>query len=135
MQILRVLNVFISNPSIQQRKFKNLRVNHAFDSSYCVIDVKDDILRFSLFIARNNHMLCQVNFYANSSTLLFYLINQHSMIFEYISFEHALYVGREIYKAELSKILCQKYIQSWEGFLCYDKLLLNLLACVCIYWK
>lgn len=83
------------------------------DKNYCLITVKSSIIKLSLFIivdAYRQH-ICQINFHSISSNRLFNLINKHCYISRYISFSHTLYLGKEIYKAQLSNSFQQKYIQ------------------------
>ena len=55
---------------------------------------------------------CTVNFYASSSTRLYKVIGDQKFLFLSISLHHILYIGKEIYKAELSQLLRQIYVQS-----------------------
>lgn len=86
------------------------------DTDYSTISVHKENLVFSLVIIVDKKGQkkrdCKVNFYAFSYKELFSLINIYEAIFCSISFRHALYMGKEIYKAELSKIFNQKYLQS-----------------------
>ena len=88
-------------------------LDYCFDSNYCIISLNRGIIKLSLFIIINqyNHQSCQINFSANSSYLLFHLISKHSSLYKYISLNHILYIGKEVYKAELSNIFHQVYIQ------------------------
>lgn len=86
------------------------------DTNYSTISVYRENLVFSLVIIvdkkEQKKQGCKVNFYAFSYEELFSLINMYEAVFCSISFKHALYMGKEIYKAELSKIFNQKYLQS-----------------------
>ena len=86
------------------------------DTNYSTISVYRENLVFSLVIIvdkkEQKKRGCKVNFYAFSYEELFSLINMYEAVFCPISFRHALYIGKEIYKAELSKIFNQKYLQS-----------------------
>ena len=86
------------------------------DTGYSTISIYKNNLVFSfVFIVdkkKQRRRGCIVNFYAFSYKQLFFLINIYEALFGSISFGHAVYIGKEIYKAELSKIFKQKYIQS-----------------------
>ncbi len=83
------------------------------DSSYCMIAVERDMIRCSFFLyIEIKDCYCQINFSALSSNLLFDLICKHYNLCNYISFYHILYIGKEIYKAELAKTFQQTYRQS-----------------------
>nr|YP_009393486.1 hypothetical protein [Bostrychia simpliciuscula]ARW62048.1 hypothetical protein [Bostrychia simpliciuscula] len=49
-------------------------------------------------------------FTANSSYVMFILLSLHKS-FHFLTTEHKLYLGKELYKAEISIQLNQKYIQ------------------------
>ena len=89
---------------------------YKIDINYSTISVYRKNLVFSLVIIvdkkEQKKRSCKVNFYAFYYKDLFSLINMYEAIFDSISFRHALYMGKEIYKAELSKIFNQKYLQS-----------------------
>lgn len=91
----------------------NKYLDFCFDSNYCIISLNRGIIKLSLFIiiSQYNNQKYQINFSANSSYLLFHLISQHSSLYKYISLNHVLYIGKEVYKAELSNIFHQIYIQ------------------------
>ena len=86
------------------------------DINYSTISIYKNNLVFSLVVIvdkkKKKRGGCIVNFYAFSYKQLLILINMHDNLFGSISFGHALYIGKEIYKAELSKIFNQNYIQS-----------------------
>ena len=94
-------------------RINNSHLNTVIDHNYCIISLEKNSIQLSLFIIKNHNTKCvfQINFCAISSHEIFYLINQHKNISQHISFSHALYMGKEIYKAELSKIFQQIYIQ------------------------
>lgn len=90
------------------------------DSFYCIVRI---ILnkKLSLFcfnysssvwmgqkIKRMYYPIC---FSAKSSTTIIKLFSLHSC-YKIMSMNHALYLGKELYKAELSLILHQVYIQN-----------------------
>jgi len=99
---------------INEIDLSNLRLKQSIDSDYCIIVSKKEGIIISYFrsINKNKSNICQVNFIASSSDLIFNLIVKHNLLSKSISLGHALYIGKEIYKAELSKILLQLYIQS-----------------------
>ena len=86
------------------------------DTNYSTISIYKKNLVFSFVVIgdkkEQNKLGCIVNFYALSYKQLFSLMSMYEALFCSISFRHALYMGKEIYKAELSKIFNQKYIQS-----------------------
>ncbi len=84
------------------------------DDDYCIITVENSFIICSYFrFSKNNFgKYYQINFSSTSSDLLFDLINEHHYLSQFISLSHALYLGKEIYKAELSLILLQLYIQA-----------------------
>ena len=109
MFLLPILN----DSFIKSIQVHNKALNIAVDGSYCVITLSKNKLKCSFFIIfnKNTVKICQVNFCAISCDILFYLISQHYAMSQYISVGHALYIGKEIYKAELSNTLNQIYIQ------------------------
>ena len=109
MSLLPILN----DSFIKKIQFNNKLFNTTLDNNYCIINLKNETVQLSLFIVNNRDIydICRINFYAFSSNLLFSLIYRHHTISQYISLSHALYIGKEIYKAELSKVLKQTYLQ------------------------
>lgn len=94
--------------------FYNLSFNQLIGNDYCIVSLRKDEIIFSYFtfIHKSKFNPCQVNFIALSSDSLFDLIIKHNLFVKSISVSHSLYIGKEIYKAELSKILLQRYVQS-----------------------
>lgn len=83
------------------------------DSSYCMISIEGSVIKCSFFIyVDSKDCYSQINFSAISCNLLFDLIAKHYNLCNYISFYHILYIGKEIYKAELAKTFQQTYRQS-----------------------
>lgn len=85
------------------------------DKLYCIIqlETKKQISLYFFFDFRYSqdqiydYPIC---FTANSSRLLYILLLYHS--FNYLlSFEHSLYLGKEIYKAYIALSIGQSYIQ------------------------
>lgn len=99
---------------IKEINVSNLRLKQPIDSDYCIISSRKEVITISYFrcINKNKFNICQINFIASSSDLLFDLIVKHDLLFQSISLGHALYIGKEVYKAELSKIFLQLYVQS-----------------------
>ena len=86
----------------------------AIDNNYCMISLNKStiIISIFIFINRNTNRICRMNFYAISSVQLFNLISQHNALNTYISLSHALYIGKEIHKIEMTNIFKQRYVQS-----------------------
>jgi hypothetical protein len=84
------------------------------DKNYSNIYIykKKIIFSFVLVIDEIQYRCCIVNFYASSSTRLYELIGDQKFFFLSISLHHILYIGKEIYKAELSQLFKQIYLQS-----------------------
>lgn len=99
---------------IKEINVSNLILKQSIDSDYCIISSRNKGIVISYFrcINKNKFKICQINFIASSSDLLFNLIVKHNLLFQSISLGHALYLGKEVYKAELAKIFLQIYIQS-----------------------
>lgn len=94
--------------------FYNSSIKKTIDKDYCIVSLDNKLIIISYFIKNNQNQnnLCKINFIASSSDLLFDLMNKHKLLVQSISLSHSLYIGKEIYKAELSEIFCQSYIQS-----------------------
>lgn len=58
----------------------------------------------------NYNYIYPICFTASTSKNILYLLNFHKLV-NYISIYHALYLGRELYKAEIALFTKQKYIQ------------------------
>lgn len=83
------------------------------DKDYCIVRVKNELIIVSYFRSclKHNSQYYQIDFSSYSAEALYNLINQHNYLLRSISLSHALYISQEIYKAELSIILFQAYIQ------------------------
>jgi hypothetical protein len=57
-------------------------------------------------------MNCPVIFTQNKALILSYLIELHREVYKQLSTSHALYLGIELMKVELSVVMQQKYIQN-----------------------
>ena len=106
-------------PQINNVFLKSITDNHKFsskiiDNDYCIITVKNSLIFCSYFRFSENNFdrYYQIDFSSTSSDLLFDLINEHHYLSQFISLSHALYLGKEIYKAELALTLSQLYIQA-----------------------
>ena len=110
MSLLPILN----DSFIKQVQYVNQPINFELDNQYCLISISKDmiIVSFIIPVSKPKKRICRVNFYAMSCNTILSLIVQHHSISDSVSFSHALYIGKEIYKAELSNIFTQKYIQS-----------------------
>lgn len=104
----------MKNDLMNDIDISNLSFKKLIGNDYCIISLRKEniIISYFRFIDKKKFNICQVNFISSSSNLLFDLINKHHLLVKSISLSHALYIGKEIYKAELSKILLQEYIQS-----------------------
>lgn len=82
------------------------------DDSYCTIQLIDNVdISLYFFLLRShtsNHPICITS--AKAETI-YYLISLHKS-FSGLSLSHYLYLGRELYKAELCLILEQNYVQN-----------------------
>lgn len=105
----RINYVFLNNIKCNQEI-----LDKVIDNNYCVITVKNNLIVCSYFRFSENNFdqYSQINFSSPSADLLFDLMNEHNYLSQFISLGHALYLGKEIYKAELALILLQVYIQS-----------------------
>lgn len=106
-------------PQINYVFLKNIKYNRrisddVIDSNYCVITVKNNLIICSYFRFSENNFCqySQIDFSSSSADLLFDLISEHYDLSQSISLSHALYLGKEIYKAELALIFLQVYVQS-----------------------
>ena len=105
---------FLNHLLIKKIKQSSYRSDKVLDKNYCLVYVKASYIVCSYFSFNelNRSSFCHVNFFAISSDLLINLISKHESLSQVISISHALYLGKEIYKAELSNICSQVYTQS-----------------------
>ena len=105
---------FLNDLFIKKAEKTNCQLDQLLDDGYCIIYVKSNSVIYVCFIFNklDKSSICHINFCAVSSSLLINLISQHKSLSQVISISHALYLGKEIYKAELSNICSQAYIQS-----------------------
>lgn len=98
-----------------EKKERRLTCNLLLDKGYCLIYAANNIITCSYFSAdttQHSSLFCRINFSAISSDLLLDLIVKHEKLPRSISLSHAFYIGKEIYKVELSQVLSQRYVQS-----------------------
>ena len=76
------------------------------DDSYCLIKC---VPRYKIWLAlfQDKYPICLIS---NSATIMHELIDAHDT-FRTLSISHILYLGQEIYKAEISLTLGQNYVQ------------------------
>ena len=77
------------------------------DDSYCLIKCTPTH-KIILCLFYKQYPVCLI---CNSAKAMYTLLNLHDA-FQNLSMNHMLYLGQEIYKAELSLILGQKYTQN-----------------------
>lgn len=84
------------------------------DDNYCVIYMNNSFINCLYFRRVYQHKcnFCKINFYALSSDLLLDLLGRHNALSKLVSLSHALYIGKEICKAELSHLIFQFYVQA-----------------------
>lgn len=99
---------------MKRMKYNNKIIKRIIDNDYGLITVENGFIFCSYFRLSQSafDQYYQIDFYSSSADLLFNLINQHNYLSQCISLSHALYLGKEIYKAELSISLSQTYIQA-----------------------
>lgn len=94
--------------------YKSYYVNKLISSAYFIVKVKNEnIITVSYFSGINGLELryVQIDFCSTSCQRICELIYFHIPIYNNISCDHALYLGRELYKAEMCIIMQQFYIQ------------------------
>lgn len=108
------LSPFCNNSFVKEIKRQHCQLERFPDDNYFLIYVKANRIVCLYFILNglNESPICHVNFSALSSDLLISLISRHKSLSQFISMSHALYLGKEIYKAELSRVCSQLYVQS-----------------------
>lgn len=104
----------LNDSFIKQLQSDYQLLNLCIDNNYCIINFNKNMIIVSIFVTidKYKNRLCRINFYAISCELLLNLMDQHKSMHFYVSFSHALYLGKEIYKMELSNIFNQGYVQS-----------------------
>nr|YP_010986024.1 hypothetical protein NDC12_pgp194 [Polyopes affinis]WOL36942.1 hypothetical protein [Polyopes affinis] len=85
------------------------------DDYYCSIRLYEN-KSITLFLFHNNIISYKVNTYpicftASSISLIHMLLSKHHY-FKSFSVNHILYIGQELYKAELSLMFDQVYVQN-----------------------
>ena len=93
---------------------KSYYINKLISGAYIVVRVKNkNIITVSHFSGIRSLKLgyVQIDFCSTSCQKICELIYFHIPIYSSISCDHALYLGRELYKAEMCIIMRQFYIQ------------------------
>lgn len=83
------------------------------DKNYCLIqsNINNIILHYFSVISSVKTQIYPTCFIAKTTNSIYKLISLHCC-FDTCSPSHLLYLGKELYKLELSSYLKQKYIQS-----------------------
>ena len=108
------LTPLLNDSFIRQIENKYIVSNLLIDDSYCMIYVDTCLINCMYFrcMYQSKYTVCKINFYALSSDLLLDLLGNHKVLSQLVSLSHALYIGKEIYKAELSNLCSQLYTQA-----------------------
>jgi hypothetical protein len=101
-------------------KKTSLRPKSSLNSKqiYCIVrQIKPSKIRVIFYQIHSNFfgcskMNCPVIFTQNKALILSYLIELHREVYKQLSTSHALYLGIELMKVELSVVMQQKYIQN-----------------------
>lgn len=96
------------------RIYKSHYINKLISNAYFVIKVRNqNFITVSYFSGIGNLETgyVQIDFCGTSCQRICELIYFHIPIYNNISCDHALYLGRELYKAEMCMIMQQSYIQ------------------------
>lgn len=80
------------------------------DSYYCLIKLKSSSAIVMYLFHNHNLLKYPLCIISDSSNVMHQLINSHD-IFMQLSVSHILYLGQELYKAEVSLQFKQHYIQ------------------------
>nr|YP_010485072.1 conserved hypothetical plastid protein [Hypnea cervicornis]UVW80766.1 conserved hypothetical plastid protein [Hypnea cervicornis] len=79
------------------------------DCNYCLISITQKLnISLYLFFSKDNYPICIT---ARRSNDIYHLMSLHKS-FDFLSIEHCLYLGRELYKAELALVFNQEYVQN-----------------------
>ena len=78
------------------------------DKTFCLIKKHNEILVLCCYLDQEYILY----FYGLDTNQIFKIIEHHKQFVNYISIYHSLYLGRELFKAEVSNITNQFYIQS-----------------------
>lgn len=82
------------------------------NNCHCIIKIRRGTIFLSYFRPEIYLNKCYIiNFKGYSPKQIFDLINLHSIVINSISISHALYLGKELYKAHLCILFGQTYIQ------------------------
>lgn len=93
---------------------KSYYINKPIGSAYFIIKVKNEnVIIVSYFSCITSLQLgcIRIDFCGTSCQRICKLIYFHVSIYNNVSCDHALYLGRELYKAEMCIIMRQFYIQ------------------------
>jgi hypothetical protein len=90
------------------------KINLLNMTSYCIIKVLDNkTIQLSYYVALSmRETYVPIIFTANNAKSICDLMQYHQNIFITLSSCHALYLGRELIKAEFALIMNQQYVQS-----------------------
>lgn len=94
--------------------YKSYYINKSISSAYFMVKVKsENVITMSYFSGIRSLGLgyIQIDFCGTSCETICGLIYFHIPIYNNISCDHALYLGRELYKAQVCMIMRQFYIQ------------------------
>lgn len=80
----------------------------SLDKTFCLIKKHNKILVLCCYLEQKY----SIYFYGLDTSQIFEVIGQHQQFFSYISVYHSLYLGRELFKAEIADMTNQFYIQS-----------------------
>nr|YP_010985820.1 hypothetical protein RMF00_pgp199 [Grateloupia asiatica]WOL36738.1 hypothetical protein [Grateloupia asiatica] len=88
------------------------------DNFYCLIRLqKNKVILLFLFesiqsgVENYNKKVYPICFTAVSADLMYILLSKHNLLKKF-SINHILYIGQELYKAELSILFNQLYVQN-----------------------
>jgi len=85
------------------------------DNFYCLIRITSEHIISLYYFPINHNVLGNTMptcFTAKTANAMFELISSYRFFSKQISINHALYLGQELYKAEIALKLGQKYIQN-----------------------
>lgn len=85
------------------------------DNCYCLIRIVPNRTIVVYYFDINKNISRKINpicFTNKSANYLYYLLCSHKYISQQISLNHALYLGQELYKAEIALIFGQVYVQN-----------------------
>lgn len=87
-------------------------LNKQIDENYCIVKViKQKYINLAYFKLDKMLGYIKIDFCAFSANEIITLICLHTRVSNSISFSHAIYIGKELCKAEICIIMHQVYIQ------------------------